>query len=135
MSNFYDDGTLKTNKELTPLKALERIKNAPTIYVGCASDIYTRYPHEVKIIEFALTRLEFNDKLDKSMIWKGNFNGIVKMLQALNYLMTFFKVHVYHSRHSPTGFEMSVEDKEGNHIYQQISEVQFYCFLEVLKND
>lgn len=123
------------DREITPLQALERIKNAPTIYVECISDIYTRYTHEVKIIEYALTRLEFNDKLDKSMIWKGNFNGIVKMLQALKYLMTFFKVKVYRSRHTTTGFEMSVENKEGNHIYQEISEVQFYCFVEVLNSN
>ena len=40
------------------LVALERIKNAPTIYVGCASDVYTRYSHECKIIETALKALE-----------------------------------------------------------------------------
>lgn len=40
------------------LKALERIKNAPTIYVGLASDIYTRYPYECKEIEKALKTLE-----------------------------------------------------------------------------
>lgn len=43
---------------LTPLEALERIKNAPTIYVGCASDIYTRYSFECKKIEKALKALE-----------------------------------------------------------------------------
>ncbi len=46
------------SKQLTPLKALERIKNAPTIYVGCASDVYTRYSHECKIIETALKEYE-----------------------------------------------------------------------------
>lgn len=40
------------------LEALEIIKNAPTIYVGCASDIYTRYSHECKIIETALKDYE-----------------------------------------------------------------------------
>lgn len=46
------------NKELTPLQALERIKNAPTIYVGCGSDIYTRYSYECKLIENALKSLD-----------------------------------------------------------------------------
>ena len=40
------------------LEAFERIKNAPTIYVGCASDIYTRYSFECKLIETALKQLE-----------------------------------------------------------------------------
>ena len=40
------------------LKALERIKNAPTIYVGLASDIYTRYSFECNEIEKALKALE-----------------------------------------------------------------------------
>lgn len=40
------------------LKALEIIKNAPTIYVGCASDIYTKYPFECKDIEKELKALE-----------------------------------------------------------------------------
>lgn len=46
------------NNELTPLEALERIKNAPTIYVGLASDIYTRHSFECKLIEQALKALE-----------------------------------------------------------------------------
>ena len=45
-------------KELTPLKALEIIKNAGTIYVGCASNIYTRYSFECKEIETALKDYE-----------------------------------------------------------------------------
>lgn len=44
--------------ELTPLEALERIKNAPTIYVGCASDVYTRYSFECNIIEKTLKAYE-----------------------------------------------------------------------------
>lgn len=40
------------------LEALKRIKNAPTIYVGCASDIYTRYSFECKEIEKSLKALE-----------------------------------------------------------------------------
>lgn len=32
-------------------EALEHIKNAPTIYCGCGSDVYTRYPIEIKKIE------------------------------------------------------------------------------------
>ena len=40
------------------LEALERIKNAPTIYVGCASDIYTRYSFECNEIEKTLKALE-----------------------------------------------------------------------------
>lgn len=43
---------------ITPLYALEVIKNAPTIYVGCGSDIYTRYPIEISTIETALKVLE-----------------------------------------------------------------------------
>ena len=40
------------------LEALERIKNAPTIYVGCGSDIYTRYSFECNEIEKELKALE-----------------------------------------------------------------------------
>ena len=40
------------------LEALERIKQAPTIYVGCGSDVYTRYSHECKTIEKELKALE-----------------------------------------------------------------------------
>lgn len=40
------------------LEALEIIKNAPTIYVGCGSDIYTRYPFECKEIEKSLKALK-----------------------------------------------------------------------------
>ena len=50
--------SVKEQKELSPLEALERIKNAPTIYVGCASDIYTRYSFECKKIEKSLKALE-----------------------------------------------------------------------------
>ena len=44
------------------LKALEIIKNAMTIYVGCASNIYTRYPFECKDIEKELKALELVKK-------------------------------------------------------------------------
>lgn len=40
------------------LEALERIKQSPTIYVGCRSDIYTRYSFECKKIEAALKALD-----------------------------------------------------------------------------
>lgn len=39
-------------------EALERIKNAPTIYVGCVSDIYTRCSYELNVIEDALAELK-----------------------------------------------------------------------------
>lgn len=39
-------------------EALERIKNAPTIYVGCVSDIYTRCSYEINVIEDALAELK-----------------------------------------------------------------------------
>ena len=54
------------------LEALETIKNAPTIYVGCASDIYTRYSFECKIIEKELKALE---------IIKVLFNGRAKLYE------------------------------------------------------
>ena len=41
-----------------PLKALETIKNADTIYVGCWSDVYTKFPFECKTIEKSLKALE-----------------------------------------------------------------------------
>ena len=44
------------NKEL---RLFERIKHAPTFYVGCASDIYTRFPYECKLIENALKENEY----------------------------------------------------------------------------
>ena len=40
------------------LEALEIIKNASTIYVGCASNIYTRYSFECNDIEKELKALE-----------------------------------------------------------------------------
>ena len=51
------------------LEALERIKNAPTIYVGCASDIYTRYSFECKEIEKSLKALEIIK--NRECIFKG----------------------------------------------------------------
>lgn len=44
------------------LKALELIKNAPTIYVGCMSDVYTRNRWEVEVIEKELKLLEILKK-------------------------------------------------------------------------
>lgn len=43
---------------MKPLIALEIIKNAPTIYVGCGSDIYTSYLSECIEIENSLKALE-----------------------------------------------------------------------------
>ena len=42
------------SEEITPLETFEKIKHAPTIYVGCYSDVYTMYPHECRLIESAL---------------------------------------------------------------------------------
>lgn len=50
-------------KKLNPLESLERIKNAPTIYVGCGSDIYTRYPFECREIEKSLKALKIIKEL------------------------------------------------------------------------
>ena len=66
------------------LKALEKIKNAPTIYVGCASDIYTRHPFECKDIEKELKALEIikkrklvvYDEMSKSICTKGYIHDI-----------------------------------------------------------
>ena len=54
------------------LKALERIKNAPTIYVGLASDIYTRYSFECKEIEKDLKALEIikTKKVDVNWLYR-----------------------------------------------------------------
>ena len=46
------------SKELTPLKALEIIKNCDTPYVGCWSDVYTKLPFECRTIEKSLKALE-----------------------------------------------------------------------------
>lgn len=51
------------------LEAFEIIKNAPTIYVGCGSNIYTRYPIECKLIEKALKALGIIKK--RECIFKG----------------------------------------------------------------
>ena len=56
------------------LKALEIIKNAPTIYVGCASDIYTRYSFECKEIEKELKALEI---IKENIIFCENVESIV----------------------------------------------------------
>ena len=45
------------------LEALEIIKNAPTIYVGFPSDVYTRCSFECKAIEKALKALEIIKRL------------------------------------------------------------------------
>lgn len=52
------------------LEAFEIIKNAPTIYVGCGSNIYTRFPIECKLIETALKALEIikEKQVDVAMI-------------------------------------------------------------------
>lgn len=42
------------SEELAPLETFEKIKHAPTIYVGCYSDVYTMFPHECRLIESAL---------------------------------------------------------------------------------
>ncbi len=55
--------------EFSPLKAFEIIKNAPTIYVGCASDIYTRYSFECKEIEKSLKAA--NEIVDLYNKWIG----------------------------------------------------------------
>ena len=76
------------------LEALEKIKNAPTIYVGCASDIYTRYSFECKEIETALKRLEqleeekqsFDRKLEKKL----KALEIIKEKVPLIYLLAGF---------------------------------------------
>ena len=43
---------------MTGKEALDIIKNAPTIYVGCISDINTRFSFEIKAIEKDLEILE-----------------------------------------------------------------------------
>lgn len=70
------------SKELSPLEALERIKNAPTIYVGCASDIYTRFAYECKKIEKALKRLESIEDT-RFIILGGRMSGKSQKLNAL----------------------------------------------------
>ena len=60
------------------LQALEIIKNAPTIYVGCASDIYTRYSHECKIIENALK--DYEELKSKSIMLYGRTQGITQQI-------------------------------------------------------
>lgn len=75
---------MTTNKVL---EALEIIKNAPTIYVGCGSNIYTRFPIECKLIENALKALE-----------------IIKEHKLLNYVLKNEKcANMYH---------LSKEDKD-----------------------
>lgn len=60
------------------LQALEIIKNAPTIYVGCASDIYTRYSHECKIIENALKNYE--ELTNKPVVLYGRTQALIDMI-------------------------------------------------------
>jgi len=74
------------SKELTPLEALERIKNAPTIYVGCGSDIYTRYSFECNEIEKALKDYEKKTKLAKEYL---DVNNVAKRLMALEIIKEF----------------------------------------------
>ena len=54
---------------MTPLEALEIIKNASTIYVGCASDIYTRYSFECKLIETELKESEYYKMLCNAYVY------------------------------------------------------------------
>ena len=69
------------------LEALERIKNAPTIYVGCASDIYTKYSFECKEIEKALKALEIIKK-ELTLSVKED-NGLYRLItyQSDNHLL------------------------------------------------
>ena len=56
------------------LRSLEIIKNASTIYVGCASNIYTKYPFECNEIEKELKAIEIirNKKVDTRGIIYSN---------------------------------------------------------------
>ena len=65
------------------LQALETLKNASTIYVGCASNIYTRYPFECNDIEKELKALEI----------------IIKTLPAFVYAITNSKDYQDYSSH------------------------------------
>lgn len=115
------------SKELTPLEALEIIKNAGTIYVGCASNIYTRYSFEIKIIEKALKDYE---KLQETrfVLYGGRECGktmkyhILKKLKALE----IFKNHI-------TNISFKYGGKLGNVIKLQIDSDT--CYIHFDEND
>ena len=63
------------------LEALERIKETPTIYCGCGSNVYTRQPWDIVAIEKELKALEIiNNKTISAcnclMILKSRFDNL-----------------------------------------------------------
>ena len=99
------------NKELTPLEALEIIKNAPTIYVGCASDVYTRYSFECNIIE-------------KTLKAYGYFEDNSKKLKALEIIKEKIFAGLYR-----TGFALYTR---GGAVVKILTQEEYDLLKEVL---
>jgi predicted GIY-YIG superfamily endonuclease len=117
------------SKELTPLKALGRIKQAPTIYVGCASDIYTRYSHECKIIETALKDYERLLKLRKTAEWADEKLQTEKKIKALVVIKERFTIQFIKSDCLPNYY--GIMQIGTNPIYIKTKE-EFDLLKEVL---
>ena len=55
-----------------------------------------------------------------------------KGLQALEIIKKKFKISVYYSRHTKTGYEMCIEDNDGKFVYNDITEEEYDLLKKVL---
>ena len=53
---------------------------------------------------------------------KSEYETIEKELKVLEIINKKFKISVYHSRHTKTGYEMCIEDIDGKSVYATITE-------------
>ena len=58
-------------------------------------------------------------------------NAFPKEMHELNLIRTGFIIRVYKSKHTKTGYEMSIDDSDGNRVFKEITEEE-YDMLEVL---
>lgn len=89
------------------LKSLEIIKNAPTIYVGCASDIYTRYPFECKEIEKELEALKI---IKEKNVFVWGFIHRKEEMKDFEYTYDYYKKY-YGYFHSGYDYKLLTEEE------------------------
>ena len=59
-------------------------------------------------------------------------NAFPKEMQVLDLIKDNFKISFYHSRHTETGYEMSIEDTDGNIIFNEITKEEHDLLEEAL---
>jgi len=120
------------------LKALDIFKNALTIEHHEYSQVKID-PADDSVVGLVkqLYQIKQNE-IDKDMrkalrewVLKNAFPKEMKMLDVIK---DTFKISVYHSRHTETGYEMSIEDynPNGNIVFCDITKEQFDAVEEVL---